>query len=145
MTGCVEVLKVSRIKVEENKRRVLIKNDSKEKYIKYKVDGCLISGQIACDYVIAKPKVGDVIIELKGTDVDHAVLQILNTANYWKKNKLNSGSLAALVVCTRYPRIDTKIQRAKSKFARDFKGPLHVVTKNEEFEFVRLLSFKGPL
>jgi hypothetical protein len=76
--------------------------------------------------------------------VDRAVDQIIATMKYWCDEGRTNGKLGALVVCTRYPKIDTKIQRAKNKPAKSFKSPLHIVTKNYEFEFANLLNLLGP-
>ena len=74
----------------------------------------------------------------------HAVKQILATASYWADKGYSNGSCAALIVSNQYPRFDTKIQKAMHLFTSKHGGPLHVVTKNYEFYFERVLSFQGP-
>ena len=91
-----------------------------------------------------KNSTGDVVIELKGKNVEHAVMQVFATAQYWTNNGFVSGKLAGLIVCKRYPRASPSIQRAQDKFSKSFRGPLHIVTKNYEFKFKNVLSFKGP-
>lgn len=145
MTGsCVVETKQSNIKVGENGRQAIIKNPGNELFCKAKVDGCLLKNKTSSDYVVSKPNVGDVVIELKGCDVDHAVEQVKSTMDFWKQNGLSNGLISALVVCTKYPKIDTKIQRAKLALAKIHKSPLHIVTQNLEYDFDALLSFRGP-
>lgn len=142
--SCVVETKQSNIKVGENGRQAIIRNQKNELFSKAKVDGCLLKNKTSSDYVVSKPKVGDVVIELKGCDVDHAVEQVKSTMDFWVKNGFNNGLFSALIVCTRYPKVDTKIQRAKLALAKIHKSPLHIVTQNLEYDFDALLSFRGP-
>ena len=141
---CIAKTSVSRIKLEERGRQAVILNPDREEYIRSRVDGCLVKNATAADWVLSKPETGDVVVELKGSDVAHALDQIAATIDFWKTNNLRCGKLSALVVCSKYPRVDTKVQRAKSRLAREFKAPLHIVSKNCEYSFSALLSFQGP-
>ena len=134
----------SKIKVAENKRQAIILNLERKDYYVIKVDGGLIKNSIASDYVVSKLEVGDVVIELKGMDVDHAVEQVLATAEYWSREGLRNGEIAGMVVCSRKPSFFTKAQRFQTTFARKFNAPLHIIPRNDEFVFERLLSFDGP-
>ena len=69
---------------------------------------------------------------------------IMSGGWYWNKNNLSNGKFGALVVCSKYPKVDTKIQRAKLFLASKHKTPLHVVTQNLEYDFDALLSIRGP-
>lgn len=133
----------SKIKFREAGRQAVVLNASKELFTRVKVDGCLLKEVTAADWVLAKPSVGDVVIELKGTDIGRGIEQVRKTINHWNKAGLRAGRIAALIVCSRYPRIDTKIQRAKQALARDHRAPLHVVPRNREFEFEALLTYGG--
>lgn len=143
-TGCAEETSVSKIKVEENGRSVVVLNSGGEKFKKIRVDGCLVVNETASDWVIAKPGSGDVVIELKGCDVDRAVEQIDATMQYLERNNMRNGVMGGLIVCSRYPKIDSKIQLARQRIAKKFKSPLHIVTRNHEYSFDVLVSFKGP-
>lgn len=145
LADCREITNVSKIKVEENQRKAVFLNDPRENYFRTKVDGCLVVHTLASDWVVSKPTVGDVVVELKGKDVNHAIKQIVSTLSYWKKEGLSNGKLAGLIVCTQYPKISTTVQKAQELIAKDYKAPLHVVTKNYEYKLENVLSFKGPL
>jgi hypothetical protein len=108
------------------------------------IDGCVIKQALAADWMVTKLDEGDVIVELKGRNVEHGFKQVYATARYWRDNQLGGRQFAALIVCVQYPRVSTTIQKAKQAFAREFKGPLHVVSRNCEYEFRNVLSFKGP-
>lgn len=141
---CIKKVTDSRVKVEENGKKAVIINKERETYLVAKVDGCLITNRVASDWVVSRTNIGDVVVELKGCDVDRAAVQVKETIRYWASSTMFNGAIGALIVCARYPRVDTKIQRVKAEVARSFKAPVHVVTKNSEYEFKCLLSFKGP-
>lgn len=134
----------SKVAVKEKGKQAIFVNEERKLFYIIRVDGNLIKNEISSDYVVRKAEVGNVIIELKGMDVDHAVEQILATARYWKKNGYKNSPVAGLVVCSRKPSFDTKVQRHRSKFAKEFNGPLHVVSHNDEFVFERVLAQGGP-
>ena len=83
------------------------------------------------------------MLELKGRNVEHGCKQILATATTVKR-KFSHCKFAALIVCSQFPRFSTAIQKAKERFAKEFNGPLHVVSRNCEYEVDHLFSFKGP-
>jgi hypothetical protein len=140
---CTKTTSVSKIKVEENQRRVIINNPSKIKYSVTAVDGCLIKNSIACDWLISEDSVGDLLIELKGSDVDHAAKQIMSSAEYIDSNGIALGQKAGLIVCSKYPRVDTTVQKIKNAFAKKYQAPLHVVNIQGEFNFSNLFKFSG--
>ncbi|MFM0391181.1 hypothetical protein [Paraburkholderia phytofirmans] len=141
---CREDTKVSKIKLDDRggERSATFLNKEKVKHIKIRVDGCLVKEATAADWILSKPNVGHIVVELKGSDVDHAIEQVMATAKLAEREKKDGERIAALIACTRYPKIDTKVQRGKQRFSDAHKGRLHVVTKSCEHVFEELL---GPL
>lgn len=109
-----------------------------------RVDGCMCKQMTACDFVATELGVGDVFVELKGSDVDHAVDQVDTTLREWRQNGWSGNVSAGLVVCSRYPRHDTKIQRMRIRFAKQYGAALHVVRYGQELDFSRVLAMDGP-
>lgn len=142
----VEVTKVSKIKLDDkgSKRFAVFLNKEKLPHIKRKMDGGVVTNALSADWMLSKPKVGDVIVELKGGDVSHALVQVSATAEFAVNAGITNGKIAALVLCTEHPGVNTKIQIAMAKFATRFKGPIHVRNRDGEFEFEKVLSFNGP-
>lgn len=140
LADCQEKTDVSRVRIAEEGKQVIFLNLDREAFVKTRIDGCLIDNATACDWVVSHDN-ADLFVELKGTDVDHGLLQILTTAQYWVEHGYNSAKLAALVVCCRYPRVATGVQRAKLQFERRYRGPLHVVPRNKEVRFKDLFDF----
>jgi hypothetical protein len=140
-SGCREAVSHSIVKVEELRRALYVDNPGREPYFKTRVDRCLVRERVAADYVISKSGVGDVIVELKGTDVAHGVRQVSATAEYISGCERPRGPLAGVVVCRQYPRFDSNIRREVTAFVRRFRRPVHIFTKNETVSFQRLLEF----
>lgn len=134
-----------RIKVEELKRKAVFKNAARVEFIKVQVDGCAIKGRKAADWLVERDGVGQIIVELKGKNVEQGVKQVLETADFWKKNKLRQGKLAGLIVCSQYPQVDTAVQKAKQSFATRHKAQLHVVCGNREYVFENVFKATGAL
>ena len=98
LVNCLNCSSSSKIKVEENGKKATFINVAREEFLRTKIDGCLIQNATACDWAVSKKGVGDILIELKGSDVDHAVDQILKTAAWWHKDNRSNGRLAGLVL-----------------------------------------------
>ncbi|HDV6322488.1 hypothetical protein [Burkholderia vietnamiensis] len=97
-------------------------NGDGKRILRYEVDGNMIkSAQKRCDYAIGIPGSDKVIfIELKGTDIKHASIQILDTITELGV-KLNGFELHARIVCSRIPAPDlrsTQIIKLERKLAQ---------------------------
>ena len=90
----------------------------------------------AADYLVSIPTKVDVIVELKGKNVDHATTQIEATRLFWSNHKdYQSGQfIGALIVCSEYPRADLKIKRYMESF-RATGGLLKISRNGEERAF----------
>ena len=141
-----EVTKVSKIRLDDkgSPRYATFLNPDKLNHVTRRMDGGLVKNKTAADWMISKEGVGDIVLELKGCDVEKALEQINATAGYARDQEFLQGKIAGLVLCTQHPGISTKIQRAMLQFAKTFKGPVHVRNRSGEFVFEYVLSFKGP-
>jgi len=126
----------SKIKLPPEKGRfaTFINNDRKT----YRIFKINISQEKTADYVVEKPSVGQIVVELKGVDVGHATEQVAATARIFI-NQSNYGKISGLIVCKKYPSFDTIVQKATAEFRKKFKGRLHVVSRNKEYKFEELL------
>jgi len=141
-----EVVKVSKIKLSDkgSVRSAVFLNPERKDHIKRRMDGGLMKETTAADWMLSKPGSGDVFLELKGGDVEHAIEQLSATAEFAIANKLVCGSMAGLVLCTEHPGFNTKMQRLMQAFTNRYKGPLHARNRGGEFVFEHVLSFNGP-
>ena len=106
-------------------------------------DGCVVKNKTACDWILEKPGVGRIVVELKGRDVPHAIEQVEAGLNHLKDIGMIELKLAALIVCTRYsshPTFTTSMQKAKSKLAKIHKARLHITKDGRDLNFEGLLN-----
>ena len=145
LAECQDITNDPLIKVEQLGRKAVIVNSSRSKHVRTRFDGCVVVGNLASDFIVTRKDLGDVIIELKGKDVEHATKQVEATAEYWRSNGHSTGVIAALIVATQYPKANTETRKAQERFAKTYKKPLHVVTKNFIGSLEGIFSFQGPL
>lgn len=113
---CIEPVHHSKVKVEEEGRKAVFLNPGNALVKKVIVDGCLMRhGGLKADYILSKPGLIDVIIELKGKDVPHARDQILATLRFWQAHPPFSPKVGALIVCSRSPLSSSELQIMKAK------------------------------
>jgi len=141
---CCTTTRNSLIKVEEKGKKAVFVNDQNAIHIVVRVDGCVIRNSKAADYIVSRADLGQVVIELKGKDVEEAVKQVEATASYWITNGYSTGPIAALIVSTQFPKVSTSVRKAQERFRKAFRTPLHVVTKNYQGRLEAIFSAKGP-
>jgi hypothetical protein len=143
--NCTQLLTHSKVKVEQRGRKAVFKNTAGAAFRKIHCDGCLIKAGLSADWIVVRDGVGHLVIELKGKDVEHAMKQVHATAAVWLHQLRNGERFAGLIVANQFPKVNTVVQRQQSIFRKCFSGPLHIVCKNYEYEFQRVLEFGGPL
>lgn len=146
--GCTQTTNHSKIKLSDprSKRHAIFSNPNNEDYLKTAADGCWKKQEICADWVLTSETHNtQAIVELKGSDVAHAIEQVVATANALEKEGKKANIIAGLVICTQYPSVDTKIQRGRLSFKKRFNAPIHVVTKSQEFHLAKVVKFDGPL
>jgi hypothetical protein len=115
-------------------RRAILLNPDRLQVRRIHMDHCLApAGTVAADFVVSKPDLVDVIVELKGKNVDHAVDQIESTWAFWGRHaEHETGRLiGAWIMCSEYPRGSLKVARYRERF-RARGGILLVSTHNGE-------------
>lgn len=121
----------SKIKVQENGRSAVFDNSSKETYYVTKLDhGLATDNEMSADFVLSKRSGGDLVIELKGADVDHACKQVEAAVGFIKRCGKPKASIAGLIVSTRSPALDTRVQLLKARFKKAYGSTLRVASGN---------------
>jgi len=141
---CTSRVNHSKIKVEENKRKAIFNNPSRQDYEVSKVDGCLITNGIRCDNLVSRCDDLSVLVELKGGDVGHACDQLFQAVKDANVTPLLKGKAGFLVICSKYPRFDSFVRRAKERAAKEYKAGFHVVCNKGEFDIDRVVAIDGP-
>ena len=93
---------------QENSREYRLSNPARTRLLKYRVDGHWPQKKTTCDYAIGLPdKKRIILIELKGKDIRHAAVQILDTIEYISTKKLDV-EIHARIVLSRVSRPDIR-------------------------------------
>jgi hypothetical protein len=133
---CVSKVRDSKIKVHDpgTGKSAILLNPDRTQVRRIRMDGCFAPvGTVAADFVVSMPKTVDVIVELKGKNVDHAVEQIDSTWAFWRGHAEHEPNqlIGAWIVCSEYPRASLKVGRYRESF-RAHGGILLVSTHNGE-------------
>lgn len=95
--------------ISEQKSRATFNNPNRYPVTETRVDGCLITTGIRCDYLISVPAIDtSILLELKGCDVNHAINQI--TATHTQLSASLHKNKYWLVVSTRCPLASPQLQ-----------------------------------
>ncbi len=115
-----------------NRSKFRLQNPKRASIKVVQIDDCVIQEGIRCDYLLILPNEQELYIELKGSDVKHAVEQISRTIDLLA---CNSQSLPKLcfIVSTRCPINSTEVQNIKKKFRQKYNAKL--VIKNGEINY----------
>jgi hypothetical protein len=92
---------------EEKRSKLTLENVKEVESEIIKVDGCEISDQTArCDYLLTTEQL-EMYVELKGQDINHAIIQIESTIE-----RLSTGNRAkrAYIICARVPMASPELQ-----------------------------------
>jgi hypothetical protein len=129
------------IVVAENKRKASFRNPGGHYILRVEVDAKMITSGERADYIIAHPRIVDVIIELKGSDVSKAIRQIRATLPVWRACDFAGRWQAALVVRGKgiHPKLSTSVERWQKEFRKTCKMKLVLETANREYEFHEFL------
>jgi hypothetical protein len=119
--NCIQKVRHSKLKLADpgTARTAILLNHDKTQVRRIRVDGCLApAGTVSADWVASKPKVVDVVVELKGRNVDHAVDQIEATWRFWRGHVEHDDDqdIGAWILCSEYPRASTKVARYRESF-----------------------------
>jgi len=143
-TNCTKIVTHSIVKVEQNKRKASFKNPNNVPYAVTEVDECLVKGGIRSDYLVSEVGSTSILVELKGKDVKHACEQLFASVRDPAITPLLEKKIGFLVICSKYPKIDSFVMKAKQKCATEFKAGFHVVCDQREFEIRKVADIKGP-
>lgn len=125
---CIRMSSDSQIKFEELNRKIIFLNPNHERYQKVQVDGCTIIDGIKCDkLLLSSDEHEERYVELKGTDVMHAIDQLEATILRLGEYEYNRHSY---VICTNVaPAYTTQIQKKQVLFKKRYKSELVVKEK----------------
>lgn len=117
--ACVVRTMDSNIVFRENKARICFLNPNRKAYDRITVDGCVIREGNKCDFLLASCEYGDqYFVELKGENLDYAILQLESTFEKLLDNGEGVMRKAFVVSSNSGMRINTHRQQLEKRFKR---------------------------
>lgn len=116
---CTEKRKDFKIVFKERKSKVFFDNSLRKECLCITIDGCQITKRTRCDKLLICENT-EYFIELKGSDVKHAITQLESSINLLS-DKDTYICKAYIISTSVSPKISTNIQKSKL----DFKKRLH--------------------
>jgi hypothetical protein len=110
---------------EEKRSKLTLENIDQVNSVSIIVDGCEINDRsIRCDFLHLAKDI-EFYVELKGQDLEHAILQIKATIHRLSLN-YKSASKISYIICTRSPMTSSEIQNYKLEFRKKYNSKLEV-------------------
>jgi len=133
------------IVIEEKRRRARFRRPDTEVVLLVRIDGGMIIQRECADFVVSHPKIVDIIVELKGSDVSKAISQIRATRPIWLGCEWAGKKHAALVVRGKgiHPKLLARFERWQREFRKAWKMKLLIETRNREYEFHEFVLPEG--
>lgn len=89
-----------------------------------RVDGCVLRNVTTCDWMmVPNDNLLEYYIELKGSDVERAIQQLVATMKELSRN-LKTAAKRCFVISARSPLVSADIQRISFKFRREYNATL---------------------
>lgn len=127
---CIQPTKDLKIKFEENKRKIIFMNPDRKDYKRVQVDGCAIDDKVTmrCDkLLVSADEHEERYVELKGTDVMHAIDQLESTIV--RLGEFDDNRHAYVISTNVAPAYTTKIQQKALHFKKKYHSELVVKEK----------------
>jgi hypothetical protein len=128
---CEEIRKDPLIPLEEKCSKITFKNESRKNIRVIRIDDCVIKEGLRCDYLVIPENGIEHYVELKGSDVSHAVKQLKCTITEVSEDARH-GKKCCFIVSSRCPKTSAEIQNIQSKLKKEFNSTLTV--KNIKYE-----------
>jgi len=133
ITTCNHNSNQSIVSVSENRKTFKIKNNSLVVINKVEVDGCYITSGSRCDYlfeIIDDNRIEKVFyVELKGSDIAHAIEQLKSTIAYCKNIHREILSKECHIISSKFPSSGPSSQILKKKFKKENNIQLFIKTR----------------
>lgn len=142
LESCTTTKTDTKIKVEAHTRKAVFDNSERSEIKIVDVDCWRVAeAGPKADCVVSKPGVVDVVVELKGKNIDHALEQVLATCTKWKNVPPFSKKIGALIIFSRSPERSAAIDDSKKRFLQTH-GIWLEMNKNNQTEY-KFETFTG--
>lgn len=145
-SDCEQRRSDSKIVFQENKSKITFLNPKKKEILDVKIDGCVFvdNETLRCDYLLilnteTEDTEVEIYVELKGSDISHAVKQLESTIRLMSEDVLNMKKLC-FVVSTRVPKQTTSIQKLQTYFKKNYNASFRVKNIQDTFDISTLIK-----
>ncbi|HPI19201.1 MAG TPA: hypothetical protein PKY56_02425 [Candidatus Kapabacteria bacterium] len=129
--NCEEITNDVKIVLEEKRSKITFINNLKRDVHRIKIDDCIIKEGMRCDYLLIDNADIYYWVELKGTDIKHAIEQ-LKASMFMFGNKTNQ-SYSFIISTKVYPCLSSTIQANQKLFKKNYKSDLYIKESPREF------------
>lgn len=132
---CEKYKSDAKIVLQENKSKITFLNPNQDQILLIRVDDCVIKDDdtLRCDYAIIPCDEVEIYVELKGSDISHAVKQIESTIRLLSNNPKKIKKLC-FVVSTRVPKQSTSVQQLQSQFKKRFNASFRIKNIQDSYD-----------
>lgn len=134
MSGCIETISHSQIKLEENKMKAIFLNPERANCSRGKIDQCLVTEGIRADYFVSNPQ-KSILVELKGCDIKHACAQLFAAVEHPNVRPHLKDKIGFVIICSRYPKASTEVQISSQKAKKKYGAQFKVSCRKQIFNF----------
>ena len=128
---CEEITTSPQIVLEEERSKIIFLNKSRQNVRRIRVDGCVLTEGVRCDYLIIPENGKEHFIELKGNNVAYAAKQIEESIRQISESPQLSEKYG-FIISTRCPLLSSEIQALKLKFKKRYNSLL--IIKNIQYQ-----------
>jgi hypothetical protein len=144
MEECIEYCNEPSLHIGEKGVGATFLNPRRRQLRKVRYDGCYnrAKGRGQSDYIVGFHHSVDVIIELKGSDLKRALVQIEDTFEAWEQDPIRFPQIVCLVVYGHtFPRMSSRLGVIEREFLLAHKTFLWLrESGSEKFKFGKLLG-----
>jgi hypothetical protein len=140
---CTVTVTHTKVKVEENRRKATFLNPDRKRYKVTQVDNCVVTEGVRADFLVSEVGEASALVELKGKNVEHACNQLFASARHPSVTPLLEQKKGFVVVCSKWPRVDSFVLKAKDRARKEFGAGFHVFVGEGEFEMQQIAAING--
>lgn len=118
-SGCIEFSNEPSLHISERGIGATFVNRRRKELRKIRYDGCYCraAGEGRADFIVRYDRLIDVILELKGSDLKHALVQVTDTLNRWRGDPIHYRRIVCLIVFGHtFPRMSARLGALEREF-----------------------------
>ena len=120
------------IPLKEKRSRITFRNPRRAPVRHIVIDNCVITKGPRCDYLLINESSVEHFVELKGSDICHALVQLEGSIKQISDD-VREGQKKAFVISTKCPLASTEVQAQQLYFRKKYKATLIIRESGYEY------------